>query len=325
YDRIPVTLPSSGRAGGLSEEQKLRRLARRLMLGAGISEAQTLSMLPPSLPDRLGLDHDHPWRNVLSLANPLSEEESVLRPSLIPGLLLVAAKNLARRNTSVSLFEIGNAFTPSGGELPTETLRVAWLQTGTVPSSWHRPHRDVDFYDAKGIVERLAEGLGVQGVAFEATERQPMHPGRCARVLLHGEEVGIVAELHPRAARELDLPSRPAIGEIRLAALLEAARTAAPGDLPRFPAVTRDLALLVPASTPAGEVEAAIRRAAGEMLESVDVFDVYPGEEFDRPGKISLAFSLAFRHADRTLTDAEVAEFMAAVSAVASSAGWAIR
>jgi len=325
YERIPITLPASGRVGGLSPEQTLRRLIRRLMLGSGLSEAQTLSMLPPSLPDRLELRADHPWRNTLVLANPLSEEESVLRPSLIPGLLLVASKNLARRNTTVTVFEIGNSFEPSDQELPTEHLRVAWLQTGPVPTSWHRPHRDFDFSDAKGVLARVAEGLGIEGVAVEAIERVPMHPGRAARVLLAGEDIGLVAELHPRAARALDLPARVAVGELILAPLIAAARTWAPGDLPRFPAVTRDLALLVPATTPAAEVESVIRVAAGDLLEAVDVFDVYPGEEFGQAGKVSLAFSLSFRHSERTLTDAEIAEVMASVASAVSAAGWVVR
>ncbi|HEV8254530.1 MAG TPA: phenylalanine--tRNA ligase subunit beta, partial [Vicinamibacteria bacterium] len=155
YDKFPSTLPASGRAGGLTREQTLRRLARRLLLGSGLSEAHTLSMLPPKLPDRLALADDHPWRRALVIANPLSEEESVLRPSLLPGLLLAAAKNVARRNTTVALFEIGTAFVPSAAELPDEPLRAAWLFTGPSPAGWHGPHRDLDFFDAKGALERL--------------------------------------------------------------------------------------------------------------------------------------------------------------------------
>ncbi|MGH2728332.1 MAG: phenylalanine--tRNA ligase subunit beta, partial [Actinomycetota bacterium] len=134
-----------------------------------------------------------------------------------------------------------------------------------------------------------------------------------------------IAELHPRAARALDLPSRVAVGELRLAPLVTAARSAAPRDLPRFPAVTRDLALLVPASTGAAEVERTIRRAGGQLLETVELFDVYPGEEFGQLGKVSLAFSLAFRHPDRTLTDAEGGEFMTHISSAAADAGWVVR
>ena len=325
YDKIPSTLPAAGRAGGLTRDQSLRRVVRRLLLGAGLSEAHTLSMLSPKMPDRLRLSEDHPWRTTLRIANPLSEEESALRPSLLPGLLLAASKNVARRNTSVALFEIGSAFIPTEEELPDEPLRAAWLLTGDAPAGWHAPHREYDFYDAKGVAQRLVEGLGVDGLRFEAAEREPMHPGRCARVLLGDLEVGVVAEIHPRAARGVDLEARVAVGEIDLAPLLAASREASAGELPRFPAADRDLALLVPADTPAAAVEDAIRGAAGPLLEEIRVFDVYTGGAVAQEGKVSLAFSLRFRAPDRTLTDAEVGERMAAVTQAASAAGWTVR
>ena len=325
YDRIPLTLPSSGRAGGLTREQNLRRVVRRLLLASGLNEAHTLSMLPPKLPDRLGLPDAHPWRRTLVIANPLSEQESVLRPSLLPGLLLAAAKNVARRNTTVGLFEIGTAFLPSGAELPDEPLRAAWIFTGPAPTGWHGPQRDLDFFDAKGVLDRLADGLGVAGLSVEAVELEAMHPGRCARVLIAGAPAGIVAELHPRAAKALELETRVAVGEIDVAPLLAAARDAAPGELPRFPAVARDLALLVPETTAAGEIERTIRGAAGDLLSDVAVFDVYRGEAVGGSGEVSLAFSLTFRHPDRTLTDAEVGERMAAVEQAARERGWTVR
>jgi phenylalanyl-tRNA synthetase beta chain len=325
FDRIPASLPSAGRAGGLTREQQLRRLARRVLLGSGLSEAQTLSMLPPWLPDRLGLPGDHPWRDTLAIANPLSEEESVLRRSLVPGLLLAAARNVARRNTTVMLFETGTAFEPSGEELPREPLRAAWLLTGPAPTSWHRPHRDFDFFDAKGIAERLVDALGVEGLTFDDAPGEPWHPGRAASVRLAGITIGTVAELAPRAARALDLGGRVAVAEIDLAPILAAGRTAAPGELPRFPAVVRDLALLVPAATPASEAERAIRAAGGPTLARLAIFDVYPGDQVGSPGHVSLAFSLEFRHPDRTLTDAEVGEVMRGIDAAAGAAGWTIR
>jgi phenylalanyl-tRNA synthetase beta chain len=324
YDRFPTTLPSSGRAGGLARDQQLRRLARRLLLGSGLSEAHTLSMLPPRFGDRLALPADHPWRRTLAISNPLSEEESVLRPSLLPGLLLAATRNVARRNTTVALFEIGAAFVPSTAELPDEPLRAAWLLTGPAQESWHGEHRTLDFFDSAGVIERLAEGLGIDGVTREAVEISPMHPGRTARVLVEGREIGLVAELHPRAARALDLTDRVAVGEVDLAPLFVAAREATPGDLPRFPPVARDLALLVPADAPAATVELAVREAAGDLLEDIGVFDLYRGPEIGAD-KVSLAFSLSFRHPGRTLTDAEVSERMAAVEDAARRAAWTIR
>ena len=327
YDRFPTTLPASGRAGGLTREQTLRRLARRLLLGAGLSEAHTLSMVPPRLPDRLSLPADHPWRRTLSISNPLSEEESVLRPSLVPGLLLAAAKNVARRNLTVALFETGTVFIPNANsdELPDEPLRAAWLLTGPAPTGWHGPHRELDFFDAKGVVERLAAGLGAIGIALKPAEVSPMHPGRSARITVSGQEAGVVAELHPLAARALDLPGRVAIGEVDLRPLFAAAREAAPGDLPRFPAVARDLAVWVPSEIPAAAVEQKVRDAAGSLLEDTTLFDVYHGDAIGRPGMVSLAFSLSFRAPDRTLTDAEVSERMGAVEEAVRAAGWTVR
>jgi phenylalanyl-tRNA synthetase beta chain len=308
----------------LTREQELRRVTRRLLLGSGLSEAHTLSMLPPRFPDRIGLLADHPWRRTLGIGNPLSEEESVLRPSLLPGLLLAAAKNVARRNVTVALFEIGAAFLPSGAELPDEPLRAAWLFTGPAPAGWHGPKRSLDFFDAAGVLERIAEGLGVGELTRETVAVEPFHPGRSARVLLGGTEIGMVAELHPRAARALDLEDRVAVAEMDLAPLFEHAREAAPGDLPRFPAAARDLALLVPAGIPAAIVEGAVRAAAGPMLEGISLFDRYAGSEIGAD-RVSLAFSLSFRHPDRTLTDAEVADRMVAVEQLARESGWTVR
>jgi phenylalanyl-tRNA synthetase beta chain len=324
YDRIPLALPATGQVGGETREQALRRLVRRALLGAGLSEAQTLSLIPPGLPDRLGLGPDHPWRRTLRLANPLSEEESALRPSLLPGLLLAAARNVARRTTTVMLFEVGTVFEPSAGELPVETRRVAWVLTGPAPLSWHE-RRSLDVFDAKAVLERLAGALGVAGVSVRPEPLDGLHPGRAGRVLLDGRPVGILGELHPRAARALDLVDGVACGEVDLAPLLAAAREAAPGELPRFPAVVRDLALLVPTDTPAAEVERAIRRAAGPLLEGLAIFDVYPGDRIGRPGEVSLAYTLSFRHPARTLTDDEVSGVMASVEEACRAAGWTVR
>jgi phenylalanyl-tRNA synthetase beta chain len=324
YDRLPSTLPASGRAGGLSREQELRRLTRRLLLGSGLSEAHTLSMLPPRFADRLGLAGDHPWRRTLTIANPLSEEESVLRPSLLPGLLLAAAKNVARRNVTVTMFEIGGVFLPSDRELPDEPLRAAWLLAGPAPGGWHSPQDVLDYFDAAGVLERLISGLGVDGVARSAATIEPFHTGRSARITLGGSEIGIVAELHPRSARRLDLLGRVAVGEIDLAPVFSRAREAVPGELPRFPAAVRDLALVVPATATAAEVEATIRRAAGPLLDQVAVFDVYRGTELGE-GRVGLAFSLAFRDPERTLTDAEVAARMGEVDRASREAGWTVR
>jgi phenylalanyl-tRNA synthetase beta chain len=324
FDRVPATLPSGGRIGGLDRPQALRRVARRALLGAGLSEAHTLSLVPNDVADRLGLADDHAWRRVLRVANPIAETESVLRPSLVPGLLAAAQHNVARRVTSVAQFEIGVVFEPSQAELPLESLEVAWVLTGPAPSSWHGA-RSYDFYDAKGVAESLAEALGVRDVSFaESGEPFPLHPGRRADVLVDGEAVGWVGEFHPRAAKAFDLPDRVAVGRVSLSPFLSAATVAAPGEVSRYPAIERDVAVVVPANTPAAEVERTIRSAGGQRLESVRLFDVYRGEQVGE-GSVSLAWALAFRHPERTLTDAEASSAFDAILAGIAARGWSVR
>lgn len=320
YDRVPDTLPSGGRAGGLTREQELRRTARGALLGAGLSEAMTLSLLPSSLPDRIGLGSDHPWRDVVQIGNPLSEEESVLRPSLVPGLLLATERNVARRVPTVALFEIGTVFAPSSEELPHEEQRAAWILTGRTADGWHG-ERPFDVYDAKGVLEALRDGLGVRGLEIRQAKEALLHPGRAAHVHAGGRVIGWFGELHPRIARAIDVPGRVAVGEIALAPLVALASPGAAPDLPRFPAAERDLAVVVSSDTAAGNVSEVIKSAGGALLESVELFDVYRGEQAGE-GNVSLAFRLAFRDPERTLTDAEAASAMTSIIEALRARGW---
>lgn len=325
YDAVPVTLPAGGRRGGLTRQQTLRRVARRAMLGAGLSEAQTLSLLSPAFADRIGLPPDHAWRSVLRITNPLSEDESIMRPSLVPGLMLAARHNIARRIPSVALFEIGVAFTPSGDVLPEESLQLAWILSGESPDGWHAPSRPLDFYDAKGVAETLAEVLGIRDATFAPAEPvAPFHPARLAAISTGGRQMGVVGELNPRVLDELDLPPRTAAGVVDLGLLLASAQTAVDLPLPRFPSVSRDVALIVPDEVTAGEVAGIVAAAAGPLLAAVAPFDVYRGTQVGE-GRRSIAFALQFRDPERTLTDDEVDAAMAAAITAASSRGWALR
>ncbi len=323
FDRIPETLPSSGRAGGLTEDQEARALVRRLLLGSGLSEAFTLSLLPGDLADRLTLSSEHPWRQVVRVANPLSEAESALRPAVLPGLLLAAERNLARRVSTVAMFEIGVAFLP-GGEAPVEDLRAAWVLAGRDPAGWHG-EREFDVFDSAGVIDALASGLRCEGIArrpaTDAADVGHLHPGRAALVEVGGEVTGWVGEIHPRVARALDLSGRVAVGEISLGPLLRSAFSARAAEVPRFPAVERDLAVVVPTSVTAADVRAVVTSAGRPRLSFVEIFDVYRGEQAGE-GNVSLAFRLAFRDSKRTLTDVEAGEAMAAILGALAARGW---
>jgi phenylalanyl-tRNA synthetase beta chain len=325
-DAILETLPSGGRTGGRTEAQRRCALVRTLLLGAGLSEANTLSLLPPWLPDRLALGDDHAWRRAARVANPLSEDESVLRPSLLPGLLLATQRNVARHVRPVALFEIGTTFHPDGEGLR-EQLEVAWILSGPAPDGWHAAERELDFFDAKGVLETVMAGLGVgewSVAAGDAGEPALLHPGRSAAVRMAGRDVGFVAELTPRAAGRLEIPGRVAVGSLTLAALVEHAGRGDVAVPSRFPPVTRDLALVVPEDVPAAEVERAIRGAAGPVLAGLRLFDVYRGEQVPE-GQVSLAFALTLQDPERTLTDAEADAAIGAILDVARARAWSIR
>lgn len=326
YDRVPETLPAGGRIGGLSDDQRLRRLARRLLIDRGLSEAQTLSLLSPAVPDRLGLSTTHAWRRVVRLANPLSQEESVLRPSLLPGLLLAAERNAARRVRTIALFEIGTAFEPTwhdephGGRLPREELRVAIVLAGERLEGWQGA-RGFDVHDATGTLEALAAALGAPAPAFSPSSREELHPGRAAAVSIDGGEVGIAGELHPRLARSLDLQGRVAVFEIALPPLFASVRPPQGAVVPRFPAAERDLAVVVGETTLAGDVRRAIEETGAPSLESIELFDVYRGEQAGA-GNVSLAYRLTFRDPERTLTDDEVSIVMQRIVSSIRERGW---
>jgi phenylalanyl-tRNA synthetase beta chain len=322
YWRIPETLPEGARAGGLTPQQRRARLARRLLLGAGLSEAQTLSLLPPWVPDRFGFGDDHPMRAAARVGNPLSAEESVLRDAIRPGLLLAAQRNVARRVLPVRLFEMGTVFARSGSGVD-EEARVAWLMTGPAPGGWHTGDRALDFYDASGALAYVLDGLGIAYRLEQFAGEPGFHPGRTARVYVNEEVVGIVGELLPEVAEAFELPARVAVAELSLAPLLAEPPVDATAP-PRLPAVARDVALVVPAEVPAAEVAATIRAAAGGLLGSLDLFDVYRGEQLGE-GKVSLAYALTLRDPERTLTDEDADAAMTRIAEAARARAWTVR
>ena len=325
YEKIPGTLPAgSNRSGFLTPDQKLVRSIRASLVGAGLFEAQTSSLIAPADLDRIGYPPDYEARSAIRLANPLSQEASLLRPSLLPGLLNSLALNVARRNISVRLFEIGRCFLPSGELLPREPGRVGIAMHGPVEQTWISAQREMDLFDLKGAVETMLLDRFGQA-SFEEAEDPLLHRGRTAAISLNGTRVGVMGELSGAAQARYDLPHRVLVAELELNALIDLARWRGLIEVPRFPATLRDIALTVPEAVPAGEVFATVRGVGGEVLEEARIFDVYRGQQAGE-GRKSIAISLVFRRADRTLTDDEVQDAVDQISkAVEENHGAQIR
>jgi phenylalanyl-tRNA synthetase beta chain len=306
YDQIPATLP--GATGGrLTDEQRLRRQARQALAGMGVTEAQTYPFSSQAALDRLGLDPDDPRRRALRLANPLSEEAPELRTTMLPGLAEVARRNLARGLPGVAVYELGAVFLPDGDDpdgLPAEPLTLGLLLSGQRPAGrFDDPTPPFHFADVKGVVEGLVAALGVEGVGYRAEGPMPYHPGRCAAVLVGQRPVGLLGQLHPRVAAALELPAASFAAELEVAPLLAAVPRMRPAPTPSpYPELSFDVAFLVPPGVAAGDLEAVLREAAGELLTRLTLFDAYEGPPLP-PGHRNLAYRVALQAADRTLTD----------------------
>jgi phenylalanyl-tRNA synthetase beta chain len=317
YDQVPATLPAAT-GGRLTDEQRLRRQAREILAGMGVTEVQTYPFLSQAALDRLGLPAGDPRRQTLRLANPLSEEAPELRTTLLPGLAEVARRNLARVLDGVAVYELGAVFLPSGEELPDEPRILGVLLAGQRPAGrFDDPGRPFDFADAKGVVEGLVDALGVPGVGFRVEEPLPYHPGRCAGVFLEDRPVGLLGQLHPRVASACELPAASFAVELELAPLLAAVPRMRPAPTPSpYPELSFDVAFLVPPGVAASDLEQVLREAGGELLARLTLFDAYQGPPLP-PGHRNLAHRVALQAADRTLTDADGAAARQRMAALA--------
>ena len=342
FDRLPRTLPEHGnRSGGLTREQQLRRRAEDVMRALGFDEIVSWSFVAPDLADRLRLPDDDPRRRMVATHNPISEEHSAMRTTLLGGLLDAARHNVARDAESVALFESGRAFlsepppaeggSSAGvftGDLPPpvhEPHRLGCLTVGPlVPPGWRAPAAPAGFYDVKGILEVLCGELDAPlGVVARA---EPfLHPGRSAAIEIGGVVAGWLGELHPLVSGAWDLPGAAGF-ELDVAALFAAASSGHEQyeDVTTYPAVYQDVAVVTGADVPAERVRDAVLAGGGELLRSARIFDLYTGEQVGE-GRKSLALRLEFRAPDRTLTDDEVSERRDAIKRALEGIGGSLR
>jgi phenylalanyl-tRNA synthetase beta chain len=326
FDRIGRTLPDTrGQVGALTVRQRERRLVADALVGVGLSEAITLSLVAPGDLERAGA----PLDRLVAATNPLRAEESVLRTAVLPGLLRAVAGNRHQGLADVALFEMGRVFlapAEGGGPLPDEPEQVAFAWAGHVRRSPIEPDRPVDVYDAVDTVRAVLDALGIADVAFDPVVNPGFRAGRAARVLVSGVEAGTVGEVAPLVLDALDLEAPVVAAELALDTLLDAPRRDRTFRAPsRFPASLLDLAFAAADTVPAAGIEATLRAELGDVLESLRCFDDFRSDAIGA-GRRSLTFRLRLRAPDRTLTDAEAGELRArAVAAVERDHGAELR
>lgn len=304
YDEIPSTLPvfEDVTNGALTDRQSKSRIVKATLEGAGLSQAINYSLVDKERAKDFALQN----RSTIELLMPMSEAHSTLRQSLIPHLIDAAAYNVARKNNDVRLYELGRVFFGNGeGELPDEVEYLSGILTGDYTvNAWQGKKEAIDFFVAKGFVDRIAEKLDIN-FEYEAGEINGLHPGRTAVVKLNGEIVGFVGELHPQTEKDNDL-KRTYVFELnydKLVAVSVGYINYQP--IPRFPGVSRDIALVVNRNMPSAKLVQIIHEHGGDILQNAEVFDVYEGEHVAEDEK-SIAIRLAYLDTQQTLTDDKV-------------------
>ncbi len=306
YDTIPAELPYGNTThGGLTPYQLFRDRVKALM-STSFYETINYSFISPRFFDMLQLPEDSKLRDVIKVANPLSEEQSIMRTLLLPGLLDAVSRNLARKNSSLAFFEMGTVFYPQAEGMPREVLKLGAVAAGRLESNWLKQDVEMDFFYLKGVIENLLAQLGIVELVWEETEAPGYHPGRTAVIVCQGKTLGIIGEIHPLVRQSFDIKPRACAFELDIETMYElSAQRVMMEQITRYPAVERDLAIVVGQPVKAAQALAIISEQGGDLLQNVAVFDVYSGEQVPAGCK-SMAFKMTFQSEERTLTEAEV-------------------
>ncbi|PCF36699.1 phenylalanine--tRNA ligase subunit beta [Staphylococcus delphini] len=323
YDNIPSTLPvfEDVTSGALTDRQRKTRVVKRTLEGAGLSQAITYSLV-----DReRATAFTTAAHQTVELLMPMSEAHSTLRQSLIPHLIDATQYNVARKNQDIALYELGNVFFGQEGEaLPEQVEYLSGIMTGEyVSNPWQGKKEVVDFYLVKGIVERIADQLALR-FEYETAQIDGLHPGRTAAVTLNGEAIGFIGELHPTVAKTYDL-GRTYVFELNYEKIMQqSVGYINYQPIPKFPGVTRDIALVVASEVRAASLIQTIHQNGGAILKDAHVFDVYEGEHMEA-GKKSVAIRLAYLDENNTLTEEQVTKVHEAILAALEAQGATLR
>lgn len=298
YDIIPTTLLSGESVIGMkNKEQNVEDKINEVLTAQGMSEIYTYTFVSPSIFDKLNIPAESPLRNTVKITNPLGEDTSVMRTTTIASMMEVLARNYNYRTTSAKMFETAKIFIPTeAGKLPEEPVIITLGMYG----------ENADFFTIKGVCEVLFEQLHIDGVSYIAvTDNPTYHPGRCAEIKVGNKILGTIGEIHPSVSRKFGIDTECYVGELNLENILATMNDDVKyHHLPKYPAVTRDFSILLDKITPVAEIEAVIRKAAGKLLDKLELSDVYEGHQIPE-GKKSVMYKAAFRADDRSLTGEE--------------------
>ncbi len=302
YDKIPVTaLSGNATRGRLTPVQSARNRISALLTAQGLNEICTYTFTGPSIFDKLLIPKDSELRKCVTITNPLGEDTSIMRTTSVASMLSALSYNYNHQNTSAKLFELATIYIPTEkGNLPNEPEIVTLGMYG-----------DVDFFDMKGVLEAMFKNMNISGVSYiQDSENPTYHPGRCAKVYINDECVGTVGEIHPNVLKNFEIDEKCYVAEISFEKMFNAINDEIKFKaLPKFPGVTRDIAMLIDKTTPVGEIEKVIKKASGALLESISLFDVYEGAQIPE-GKKSVAYNVSYRAQDRSLTSEEINKIM---------------
>ena len=317
YNKIPGTCLTGSAQGRYTDTQRFENTISDTMLALGLSEIMTYSFISPKYYDKIRMPENDPRRKSVVISNPLGEDTSIMRTTALPSMLETLARNYNNRNAAAALFEIASEYLPTADDkLPIERKMLLGGMYGA----------GADFFTVKGAVEQLLERLGVMDWDIAASsEEYSYHPGRCAVLTVGGERLGVLGEIHPQVAENYGIGERVYCFSLDIALMYQYAqheKTYKP--LPKFPAVSRDLALICDDEIPVLDLEKAIRRGAGSLLEEIRLFDVYRGAQIEA-GKKSVAFSITLRSADSTLDDGQISACMKRVMKELEKAGAVLR
>ena len=298
YDKIPSTLMDGDTTVGIKTySQQIEDRVKNTLVGCGLYETLVFSFTNPNIFDRLNMPADSEKRNAVVITNPLGVENSIMRTTAIASMMEVVARNENFKADNVRLFELGKIYIPKEGEDLPEERRVVTIGM----------YGNCDYFDLKGVVEVMLDDLGIAKRSFEPEKlNSTFHPGRCANLIAGGKTIGVIGQIHPAVAENYGVSSDVYVAEIDFEDMLMLAKTEKTyKKLPKFPASQRDLALIADDSVLAAQIESIIKKKAGNIFESLTLFDVYKGNQIPE-NKKSMAYSLVLRDENKTLTDEDV-------------------